>query len=72
MEWNNQGNRIACALTDKIVRVWNPEKPEIRYSTELRGHTAAVEKISWDPTHPDRLASAGGDGYIRFWDVRSE
>ncbi|RPA84223.1 WD40 repeat-like protein [Ascobolus immersus RN42] len=71
VEWNNLGTRIACALTDKIVRVWNPEKPEIRYSTELRGHTAAVEKISWDPTHPDRLASAGGDGYIRFWDVRS-
>lgn len=30
-----------------------------------------VEKLSWDPTHHDRLASSGSDGFVRFWDVRS-
>ena len=70
--WNNHGNRIACGLMDRLVRVWNPEKPEIRYSTELKGHSGAVEKIQWDPTHSDRLASASTDGTVRFWDYRSE
>lgn len=70
--WNNHGNRIACGLIDRLVRVWNPEKPEIRYSTELKGHSGAVEKIQWDPTHSDRLASASTDGTVRFWDYRSE
>ena len=70
--WNNHGNRIACGLIDRLVRVWNPEKPEIRYTTELKGHSGAVEKIQWDPTHSDRLASASTDGTVRFWDYRSE
>ena len=52
--------------------MWNPEKPEIRYSTELKGHTGTVERIQWDPTHSDRLASASTDGTVRFWDYRSE
>ncbi|RPB28440.1 WD40 repeat-like protein [Terfezia boudieri ATCC MYA-4762] len=69
--WNNLGNRIGCGLTDRLVRVWNPEKPEIRYSTELKGHTGTVERIQWDPTHSDRLASASTDGTVRFWDYRS-
>lgn len=70
--WNNIGNRIACALQDRVVRVWNPDKPETRHSTELKGHTGVVEKVCWDPTHPDRLASGGHDGLVKFWDVRSE
>lgn len=70
--WNNHGNRIACGLTDRLVRVWNPEKAEIKYSTELRGHGGAVERVHWDPTHSDRLASASADGTVRFWDYRSE
>ena len=69
--WNNVGNRIACT-SDRIVRIWNPEKAEIRYSTELKGHTGAIEKIQWDPTRADRVASASLDGTVRFWDYRSE
>jgi len=68
--WNPPGNRIACALTDKLVRVWNPDKPEIRMSTELKGHTAAVSALAWDPTHSDKLASCSIDGTVRFWDYR--
>lgn len=70
LSWSPPGNRIACALSDKLVRVWNPEKPEIRMSTELKGHTAAVVALAWDPTHSDRLASCSPDGTVRFWDYR--
>lgn len=69
--WNILGNRIACGLTDKLVRVWNPEKPEIRNSTELKGHSLGVDRVAWDPTHADKLVSCGGDGIVRFWDYRS-
>jgi THO complex subunit 3 len=70
--WNPPGNRIACALSDKLVRVWNPDKPEIQKSTELRGHTAPVAALAWDPTHSDRLASCGSDRTVRFWDYRAK
>lgn len=55
-----------------MVRVWNPEKPEIRNSTELKGHTMGVDRVAWDPTHADKLVSCGGDGMVRFWDYRSK
>ncbi|KAF8252285.1 WD40 repeat-like protein [Wilcoxina mikolae CBS 423.85] len=70
LNWNPPGNRIACALSDKIVRVWNPDKPEIRMSTELKGHTAPVSAVAWDPTHSDILASCSIDMSVRFWDYR--
>jgi THO complex subunit 3 len=41
-------------------------------STELRGHTAPVAALAWDPTHSDRLASCGSDKTVRFWDYRTK
>ncbi|KAI5800083.1 WD domain-containing protein [Geopyxis carbonaria] len=72
LAWNAPGNRIACALSDKLVRVWNPDKPDLRNSTELKGHTAPVAAVVWDPTHSDRLASCSADHTVRFWDYRSK
>lgn len=72
LAWNPPGNRIALALTDKHIRVWNPERPELKHSTELKGHQAAVNAVAWDPTHSDRLASASLDGSVRLWDYRSK
>ncbi|KAG0639954.1 WD40-repeat-containing domain protein [Tuber brumale] len=67
--WNNLGNRIACGLNTNLVRVWNPEKPEAKNSTELKGHLKDVEKVVWDPMHPDKLASCC-NGQVKFWDYR--
>lgn len=39
-------------------------------STELKGHTAPVSAVAWDPTHSDKLASCGQDGTVKFWDYR--
>jgi hypothetical protein len=29
----------------------------VKASTELKGHTAEVSGVRWDPTHPEHLAS---------------
>ncbi|TGZ83379.1 WD40 repeat-like protein [Ascodesmis nigricans] len=72
LSWNAPGTRIACALSDKLVRVWNPEKPEIRYSTELKGHGQAVAAVVWDPLHSDILSSCSADQALRVWDYRAK
>ncbi|KAI8137063.1 WD40-repeat-containing domain protein [Fennellomyces sp. T-0311] len=69
--WNSDGRRIASGSVDKTARVWNPHRPELKYSTELKGHTDSVDQLDWDPTHPDRLATASCDKTARIWDHRS-
>src|SRR5436190_17415359 len=68
--WNITGTRLASGSTDKTIRIWNPEKPEVRYSILLKGHTQTVDQLCWDPTNPDQLVSASHDKSVRFWDYR--
>ena len=68
--WNITGTRLASGSGDKTIRVWNPDKPEVRYSIQLKGHTGTVDQLCWDPTNPDHLASASHDKTVRFWDYR--
>jgi WD40 repeat protein len=68
--WNITGTRLASGSTDKTIRVWNPEKPEVRYSILLKGHASTVDQLCWDPTNPDQLVSASHDKTVRFWDYR--
>lgn len=68
--WNITGTRLASGSTDKTIRVWNPEKPEVRYSIQFKGHLQTVDQLCWDPTNSDRLASASPDKTVRFWDYR--
>lgn len=50
--------------------MWNPEKPNVKASQELRGHVGPVEKVAWNPTKEAELASTGADGSLKIWDVR--
>ncbi|CAK7267599.1 hypothetical protein SEPCBS119000_002633 [Sporothrix epigloea] len=50
----------------------NPDKPVVRQSTELKGHSAAIEKIAFNPIKDAELCSMSADGVIRFWDVRTK
>jgi WD40 repeat protein len=51
--------------------VWNPDRPNVRYSTELKGHEAGIEKVAFNPTKDTELCSISSDGVAKIFDVRS-
>ncbi|BDD58465.1 hypothetical protein MPDQ_003418 [Monascus purpureus] len=71
LAWNPTGQLIATGSADRTLRIWNPDRPHVRYSTELRGHSAGVEKVLFNPVRDAELASCSTDGTVRFWDVRA-
>ena len=50
----------------------NPEKPNVRFSTELKGHASAIEKVAFNPVKDAELASLSNDGIVKIWDVRTK
>ena len=70
--WNPLGSLIATGAGDRTLRIWNPEKANVKNSTELRGHQGSIEQVAWNPVKEAELASCGADGTVRFWDVRSK
>ncbi|CAK7235935.1 hypothetical protein SBRCBS47491_009465 [Sporothrix bragantina] len=50
----------------------NPDKPVVRQSTELKGHSAAIEKVAFNPIKDAELCSMSIDGVVKFWDVRTK
>ncbi|ROW11053.1 hypothetical protein VMCG_01091 [Cytospora schulzeri] len=70
--WNPLGSLIATGAADKTLRVWNPEKPNVRFSTELKGHAAPIEKVAFNPVKDAELCSVSSDGVVKFWDVRTK
>ncbi|KAK0733374.1 WD40-repeat-containing domain protein [Lasiosphaeria miniovina] len=70
--WNPLGSLVATGAADKTLRVWNPEKPAVRYSTELKGHSAPIEKVAFNPVKDAELCSLSNDGAVKFWDVRTK
>jgi WD40 repeat protein len=72
LAWSPLGNYVATGSGDRRLRVWNPERAQVRHSTELRGHLGAVERVAWHPAREAELASCSADGGVRVWDVRSK
>ncbi|KAI4211157.1 MAG: hypothetical protein LQ351_006057 [Letrouitia transgressa] len=70
--WNPTGHLIATGAADRTLRIWNPEKPQVKNSTELKGHTAAIERVAWNPVKEAELASVSSDGTCKFWDVKTK
>ncbi|KAM7190360.1 THO complex subunit 3 [Naviculisporaceae sp. PSN 640] len=70
--WNPVGTLIATGAADKTLRVWNPEKPNVRFSTELKGHAVGIEKVAFNPVKDAELCSVSGDGVVKLWDVRTK
>ncbi len=81
--WNNAGNKLASACSDKSVNVFTIESSRlvscfnsINWTHQskpqtFRGHTDSVDKLAWHPTSNDILATVGADGTVRIWDCRS-
>ncbi|KAF1939391.1 WD40 repeat-like protein [Clathrospora elynae] len=76
ISWNASGTFIATGAADKTLRIWNPEKTNVKNSTELRtpGATALtqLERVAFHPINENELASCSTDGMVRFWDIRSK
>ncbi|TVY94395.1 THO complex subunit [Lachnellula willkommii] len=70
--WNPLGTLIAAGAADKTLRVWNPDRANVRYSTELKGHAAGIEKVAFNPVKDAELCSVSIDGVVKFWDVRTK
>ncbi|KAK8126028.1 WD domain-containing protein [Apiospora kogelbergensis] len=70
--WNPLGTWVATGCADKTLRVWNVDKPNVRQSTELKGHTASIEKVAFNPVKELELCSVSIDGTVKFWDVKTK
>jgi len=66
--WNCHGDKMATGSSDKMVKLWKVTSTQA--VSELKGHTDAVWKLAWNPTHPEQLASAAKDSTVRIWDTR--
>lgn len=76
LSWNASGTFIATGAADRTLRIWNPEKTNVKNSTELRtpgvpGSTQ-LERVAFHPINENELASCSTDGTVRFWDIRSK
>lgn len=70
--WNPLGTLIATGSADRTLRVWNPERPSLRFSTDLKGHSAGIERVAWNPQKEAELCSLSSDGMVKFWDVKNK
>lgn len=69
LAWSPTGTDLA-ATSGATIKIWNPEKPNVKASQDLKGHVGVVERVAWRPTRESELASTGSDGTVKLWDVR--
>jgi THO complex subunit 3 len=72
LSWNATGTFIATGAADRTLRIWNPEKSNVKHSTELKGLAGSVERVLFHPFNENELASCTSDGSVRLWDVRTK
>lgn len=63
---------LTRASRTDLVCQGNPERPNVRFSTELKGHNAPIEKVAFNPIKDAELCSVSNDGTVKFWDVRTK
>ena len=62
----------ASGSSDTTVRTWHVEPTGgLRGCDVLKGHTGAVDALSWCPDTPSVLATGATDRSVRLWDTRA-
>jgi WD40 repeat protein len=64
------GKQVASGGADKQVLVWDAGSGKVLH--KLKGHTGEVVALAWQPASIPLLASAGREGSVRLWTVRTE
>lgn len=74
--WSPSGSMVAHSVGINI-RAWNPDRPDVKNSSELRetvakngAHSRPIEKLQFNPRTEGLLASTAADGLVKLWDVR--
>ncbi|KAF2171441.1 hypothetical protein M409DRAFT_63715 [Zasmidium cellare ATCC 36951] len=74
--WSPTGSMVAHS-TGINIRAWNPDRPDVKNSTELRenvgkngAHGSVIERLQFNPRNEGLLASTAADGLVKLWDVR--
>ncbi|QEL16410.1 WD40 domain-containing protein [Limnoglobus roseus] len=68
LAWSPQGDRLASAGWDRLVKLWNPDG--VAVAPAMKGHTSWVFGLAWNPTGT-QLASAGTDRIVIIWDAKT-
>jgi WD40 repeat protein len=71
--WNVNGSRFGTAHWN-MVRIWNAEKVEAKFSYVLGGRSpfyGEIFDIQWSPSDSETIAVLGPDRRIRWFDIRN-
>lgn len=68
--WSCDGRKLSAGCTDGSCHVWSAQKE--RQPFVLRGHKQSIDRLVWDPSNADVLATGSIDKTIRIWDIRQK
>jgi len=82
LAWSHNGQKLATASTDKILRIWNMTTKEIEreidneiwnsnYGKVNTYHTNIISSLSWSPSKMV-LASASGENKVLLWNFEED